>query len=70
MTKLILVPKFLSQEIPSNWTVKTLNSICKFKKGISYTSEDLTTDKDGNFFMNLLCFKRGGGFSYDGIKFF
>lgn len=39
-------------------------------KGISYKSVDYCDSNDGEAFINLKCVERGGGFRFDGIKYY
>jgi type I restriction enzyme, S subunit len=61
-------PRYVTYRIPDDWDEKRFGDICDFQRGLSYSSSDLD-DEDGNYLINLLCFKIGGGFK-DGLKFY
>lgn len=63
----IIYGKYL--ECPIDWSVSKLSEICSFKKGLSYNTKDLGYE-DSNYLVNLHCFKKGGGFKKEGLKFF
>ena len=53
--------------IPEGWEVRAVSDVASFVRGRSYTSAQLTDD-DGEDFINLKCFDRGGGFRRSGLK--
>jgi len=61
-------PNYVCYKIPHDWDVKCFGEICGFQRGLSYSSSDLD-DENGNYLINLLCYKIGGGFK-NGIKFY
>ncbi|MBW9222262.1 restriction endonuclease subunit S [Methanothermococcus sp. SCGC AD-155-C09] len=53
----------LDREIPKGWAIKTLGEIAKLNKGLSYRSDELVDDStEGEIFITLKIFKKGGGF--------
>jgi type I restriction enzyme S subunit len=55
--------------VPKGW-LKELKNYITVVKGKSYTGEEINEDGDGKAFVNLKSFNRGGGYRYDGIKFY
>ena len=53
--------------IPEGWNVSTISDVATFFRGRSYTSSQLS-ENDGEDFVNLKCFSRGGGFRRSGVK--
>lgn len=51
-------------------TTIELGDVVDVAKGISYRSSDYTDADGGLPFINLKCVGRGGGFRYDGIKYY
>jgi type I restriction enzyme S subunit len=65
--------KFVDSElgqIPEGWEVQIIRDIATIKKGISYSSSEISDTGEGLPFINLANFKRGGGIKPDGIKFY
>ncbi len=57
-------------KIPEGWKVKKLSEVANIIRGRSYSSEDIN-DFIGDYYMvNLKSFNRGGGFRFDGVKYF
>lgn len=57
-------------KIPEGWEVKRLGEIMSFVRGRSYSSEQIS-DIDGEYYIvNLKSFNRGGGFRFDGEKYY
>jgi type I restriction enzyme S subunit len=57
-------------KIPEWWEVKKLSEVASFVRGCSYSSEEID-DFVGDYYMvNLKSFNRGGGFRFDGAKYF
>jgi len=57
-------------KIPAGWEVKKLSEVASFVRGCSYSSEEID-DFVGDYYMvNLKSFNRGGGFRFDGAKYF
>lgn len=53
----------LDREIPEGWEVKPIGKVAEFYKGLSYRSDELVdSSSDGEIFITLKIFKRGGGF--------
>ena len=53
----------LGREIPKGWEVKAIGDISQIEKGLSYKSDELSEDeKEGEIFITLKIFQRGGGF--------
>jgi type I restriction enzyme S subunit len=57
-------------KIPEGWNVKTLAEVSSIVRGCSYSSEEID-DFVGNYYIvNLKSFNRGGGFRFDGAKYY
>ena len=55
--------KGLGKEIPKGWEVKPIGEVADFVKGLSYRSNELVDNStEGEIFITLKIFKRGGGF--------
>ena len=53
----------LGKEIPKGWEVKAIGEVAEFVKGLSYRSNELVDNlTEGEIFITLKIFKRGGGF--------
>jgi len=53
----------LGKEIPKGWEVKPIGEVADFVKGLSYRSNELVNNPtEGEIFITLKIFKRGGGF--------
>ncbi len=53
----------LDREIPEGWEVKPIGEVAEFVKGLSYRSNELVDNStEGEIFITLKIFKRGGGF--------
>jgi len=53
----------LGKEIPKGWEVKPIGEVADFVKGLSYRSNELVDNPtEGEIFITLKIFKRGGGF--------
>jgi len=53
----------LGKEIPKGWKVKPIGEVADFVKGLSYRSNELVNNPtEGEIFITLKIFKRGGGF--------
>ncbi len=57
-------------EIPEGWKIKKISDISDLNKGVSYTSDEINTEKVGIALINLGNFRRGGGFNLDGTKYY
>ncbi len=57
-------------KIPENWNVKRTDEVAKVIRGTSYSSEEIDDNAGDFYFVNLKSFNRGGGFRFDGIKYF
>lgn len=55
--------------VPKGW-LKELGEYISVIKGKSYTGEEINEIGQGKPFVNLKSFNRGGGYRYDGIKFY
>lgn len=56
--------------IPEKWEVKCLKDVASIVRGRSYSSEEIS-DISGSYYMvNLKSFNRGGGFRFDGAKYY
>lgn len=58
----------LKREIPEKWDVGTLGQYLSFRRGISYTSQDIKNA--GIPLINLNSFTLAGKFKYEGTKYF
>jgi len=57
-------------KIPEGWKVKKLSEVVSIVRGCSYSSEEID-DFVGNYYIvNLKSFNRGGGFRFDGTKYY
>lgn len=55
---------------PADWKVKRIDEVAKVIRGTSYSTEEID-ELDGDFYLvNLKSFNRGGGFRFDGVKYF
>lgn len=53
----------LDREMPKEWEIKTIGEVANFVKGLSYHSNELVENTtEGEIFITLKIFKRGGGF--------
>lgn len=56
--------------IPEGWKVGRLSEVASIVRGCSYSSDEIN-DLVGNFYIvNLKSFNRGGGFRFDGNKYY
>ncbi len=56
--------------IPKGWEVKSLGEVMCFVRGRSYSSEQISETKGDYYIVNLKSFNRGGGFRFDGEKYY
>lgn len=56
--------------IPERWEVKKLSEVASFVRGCSYSSEEIDDFVGYYYMVNLKSFNRGGGFRFDGAKYF
>lgn len=54
----------------NNWQKIKLGDVCTLTKGITYKSEDYATVGDGLVFLTLKSIAKGGGFNFDGVKYY
>jgi len=65
----------LDREVPKGWEVKPIGKVAEFIKGLSYRSNELVDiSTEGEIFITLKIFERGGGFRpeykyYSGNKY-
>ncbi len=52
----------LGKEIPKGWEVKRLGEVVELIKGVSYNTPDISSNSEGQVFITLNNFLRGGGF--------
>jgi type I restriction enzyme S subunit len=52
----------LGKEIPKGWEVKRLGKVAEIIKGVSYNTPDISSNSEGEVFITLNNFLRGGGF--------
>lgn len=65
--------KFVDSElgkIPMGWEIRQIQDVAKIKKGLSYSSSEISEKLEGLPMINLANFQRGGGFNPEGIKFY
>lgn len=53
-----------------NWKKLKLGDACSIAKGVTYKTEDYSSESDGQVFLTLKCIAKGGGFNFEGIKYF
>jgi len=56
-------------KIPKGWKIRKLIECVEINKGLSYKGKNLAEGGE-NILVSLKCFKRGGGFNLDGIKYY
>lgn len=54
----------------SNWQKIKLGDACTLIKGVTYKSEDYASVDDGLVFLTLKSIAKGGGFNFDGVKYY
>ncbi|MCL4352906.1 restriction endonuclease subunit S [Patescibacteria group bacterium] len=54
----------------SNWQKIKLGDACTLVKGVTYKSSDYATSTEGMVFLTLKSIAKGGGFNFDGIKYY
>lgn len=57
-------------KIPQGWEVKKLSEVASFVRGCSYSSEEINDYRGDYYIVNLKSFNRGGGFRFDGTKYY
>ncbi len=68
--KLVLKPRFLEIKIPEEYDTIQLDQLMELIRGISYSSQEINSEKIGNILINLNCFQKLGGFVDKGIIYF
>lgn len=53
-----------------NWQKKTIRESVRITKGVTYASSDYASEGEGDIFLTIKCFAKGGGFNPEGIKHF
>lgn len=56
--------------LPENWEYKRVDEVAKVIRGTSYSSEEINDELGDYYLVNLKSFNRGGGFKYEGKKYF
>lgn len=56
--------------IPNGWVVTKLSDVMSFIRGRSYSSEQINDNEGDYYIVNLKNFNRGGGFRFDGAKYY
>ena len=56
--------------VPEGWEVKKLSEISSVVRGCSYSSEEINDFIGDYYIVNLKSFNRGGGFRFDGEKYY
>ncbi|MDP2693113.1 MAG: restriction endonuclease subunit S [bacterium] len=54
----------------SNWQKIKLGDACTLTKGLTYKSGDYASIDDGLVFLTLKSIAKGGGFNFDGVKYY
>lgn len=62
--------KTLYGMIPEGWEVAKLEEKASFFRGCSYSSDEINDIKGDYYIVNLKSFNRGGGFRFDGLKYY
>ncbi len=57
-------------EIPKDWEIKRLDEVVRFIKGVSYSSAEINSNGEGELFITLNNFLRGGGFKKEEFKYY
>lgn len=57
-------------KIPEGWQVNKLSEVANIVRGCSYSSEQINDYKGDYYIVNLKSFNRGGGFRFDGAKYY
>ncbi len=60
----------LVNSLPEGWEYKRIDDVARVIRGTSYSSEQINDDFGDYYLVNLKSFNRGGGFRYDGKKYF
>lgn len=56
--------------IPEGWKIKTFGEVANYIRGRSYSSEQISDTSGEYYLVNLKSFSRGGGFRFDGDKYY
>lgn len=56
--------------LPSDWKYERIDQVAKVVRGTSYSSEQIDDNYGDYYLVNLKSFNRGGGFRFDGNKYF
>ena len=56
--------------LPCHWTPTKIGDVISFDKGLSYSGKHLCEKGEGVPLVNLKCFRIGGHFRPDGVKFY
>lgn len=56
--------------LPSSWPITRIGNVVSFNKGLSYAGKHLCDEHQGIPMVNLKCFRVGGHFRKDGVKFY
>lgn len=54
----------------NSWQKIKLGDVCTLTKGVTYKTEDYATTDDGLVFLTLKSIAKGGGFNFDGVKYY
>lgn len=57
-------------KFPKGWDVKKLSKVANIVRGCSYSSKEIDDFVGGYYIVNLKSFNRGGGFRFDGAKYY
>ena len=60
----------IANDLPKDWEYKRIDEIAEVIRGTSYSSEQINDDYGDYYLVNLKSFNRGGGFRFDGAKYF
>ena len=56
--------------VPDGWEIKKLAEVASLVRGCSYSSEEIDDFIGDYYIVNLKSFNRGGGFRFDGAKYY
>lgn len=56
--------------VPEGWEVKNLSEVSNVVRGCSYSSDEIDDFIGDYYIVNLKSFNRGGGFRFDGAKYY
>jgi len=57
-------------DLPEDWLSQPLGDISVSRRGITYSSHQISDQDTGVAYINMKSFKKGGGYNFKGLKFF